>query len=67
MTTPEPKMGPVGQKNLSEQKLLKIKVVGNKVMSLICLIIFFDLMKFFDSRNPFLVLELSFLKTFLPL
>ena len=38
MTAPEPKKGPAGQKTLSDEKLLKIKVKGNSQMS------------FFDSQ-----------------
>ena len=31
-TTPEPRMGPAGQKTSSDRKLLKIKVNGNELM-----------------------------------
>ena len=47
----------------SDQKVPRINVEGVKIISLIYVIAFFDLMKFFDLRDPFLVLALSFFKT----
>ena len=59
-TTPERRMG----LKSSDQKVPRINVEGVKIISLIYVIaFFFDLMKFFDLRDPFLVLELSFFKT----
>ena len=40
-TTPEPKIGPAGQKISSAKKLIKIKVEGSELMS------FFDFHQFF--------------------
>ena len=44
----------------SDQKIPRIKVEGVMIISLIYNVIaFFDPMKFFDLRDPFLALELS--------
>ena len=54
-TTPERRMG----LKSSDQKVPRINVEGVKIISLIYVIaFFFDLMKFFDLRDPFLVLKL---------
>ena len=61
-TTPEPKIGPAGQKISSDKKLIKIK--KNSLVKYLQLWFSstFCEVKFFDPPDPFLVLESSFLK-----
>ena len=62
-TAPEPKKGPAGQKISSDKKFneyQKNSLVKNFQLWFLSI---FCQMKFFDPRDLFLVLELSFLKT----
>ena len=62
MTTPEPKTCPRGQKNSSAKKLFKNQSWRFLTNDFFWFSSIFCQMKFFEPRDPFLVLELSFLK-----